>query len=111
MSKTFIIDGSNISNFEDFFKEFSDTVLSGKHEWHGNLDAFNDISSGGFGDMEGDEAFTILLKNSSILKVSLGYTETVKLLEERLLRCHSSNVPLGCGRTAKSQEWRRTHHI
>ncbi|KRE57464.1 barstar family protein [Paenibacillus sp. Soil750] len=93
MSKTFIIDGSKISNFEDFCSEFSDVVLSGKHRWHGNLDAFNDILSGGFGEIEGDEALTIFLKNSSTLKESLGYTETVKLLEERLLRCHSSNVP------------------
>ncbi|RTE07022.1 barstar family protein [Paenibacillus whitsoniae] len=94
MSKTFIIDGSKISNFEDFCREFSDAVLSGKHKWNGNLDAFNDILRGGFGDIEDDGTFSIFLKNSSKLKESLGYTETVKLLEERLLRCHPSNVPL-----------------
>jgi hypothetical protein len=40
MKKVFIIDGVN----------FSDIVLEGKYAWNGNLDAFNDILFGGFGN-------------------------------------------------------------
>ncbi|ACT03206.1 barstar family protein [Paenibacillus sp. JDR-2] len=93
MSKKFIIDGTKISSYEDFCREFSTNVLSGKHQWNGNLDAFNDILRGGFGDMEANEPLTIIWKGSSTLKGSLGYTETIKILEERLLKCHLTNVP------------------
>ncbi|TCM96591.1 RNAse (barnase) inhibitor barstar [Paenibacillus sp. BK033] len=93
MSKKFIIDGTKISSYEDFCREFSAIVLSGKHQWNGNLDAFNDILRGGFGDIEDNEPLTIIWKGSSTLKESLGYTETIKILEERLLKCHPTNVP------------------
>jgi RNAse (barnase) inhibitor barstar len=93
MSRTFIIEGNKISNYEDFCTEFSDVVLSGKYQWHGNLDAFNDILWGGFGDIGYYEPFTMVWKHSNSSNQSLGYSETVKLLEERLQRCHPINVP------------------
>lgn len=91
MSKIFVIEGDRISNYKEFCEEFSGVVLSGKYQWNGNLDAFNDILRGGFGDIEDDESFSIIWKASDKSKESLGYPETIKLLEERLKRCHPSN--------------------
>ncbi|WJE46818.1 hypothetical protein QRD90_21865 [Peribacillus frigoritolerans] len=91
MNKVFIIDGDKFSNFKGFCKEFSDIVLSGKYKWHGNLDAFNDILFGGFGDIENEEQFTIIWRNSAKSKVDLGYSETIVKLNEKLKNCHHSN--------------------
>ncbi|KOR79302.1 hypothetical protein AM232_13225 [Bacillus sp. FJAT-21352] len=91
MNKVFIIDGDKFSNFKGFCKEFSDIVLSGKYKWHGNLDAFNDILFGGFGDIENEEQFTIIWRNSAKSKVDLGYSETIVKLNENLNNCHQSN--------------------
>ncbi|MFJ8264273.1 hypothetical protein ACIQ4I_20405 [Rummeliibacillus sp. NPDC094406] len=91
MNKVFIIDGDKFSNFKGFCKEFSDIVLSGKCKWHGNLDAFNDILFGGFGDIECDEQFTVIWRNSVKSKVDLGYSETIVKLNEILNNCHQSN--------------------
>lgn len=91
MNKIFIIDGDNFSNFKGFCKEFSNIVLSRKYKWHGNLDAFNDILFGGFGDIESEERFTIIWRNSAKSKVDLGYSETIVKLNEKLKHCHQSN--------------------
>ncbi|TDL92282.1 barnase inhibitor [Vibrio vulnificus] len=91
MNKVFIIDGDKFSNFKGFCKEFSDIVLSGKYKWHGNLDAFNDILFGGFEDIENEEQFTIIWRNSAKSKVDLGYSETIVKLNEKLKNCHHSN--------------------
>ncbi|MED4697187.1 barstar family protein [Peribacillus frigoritolerans] len=91
MNKVFIIDGDKFSNFKGFCKEFSDIVLSGKYKWRGNLDAFNDILFGGFGDIETEEQFTIIWRNSAKSKVDLGYSETIVKLNEILKNCQHSN--------------------
>lgn len=52
MKKRFTINGDNFSDFEGFTWEFSEKVLSNKHIWKGNLDAFTDILCGGFGGMK-----------------------------------------------------------
>lgn len=92
MNKVFIIDGDKFSNFKGFCKEFSDIVLSGKYDWHGSLDAFNDILFGGFGDIEDEEQYTIIWRNSAKSKIDLGYSETIAKLNEKLNNCHQSNV-------------------
>ncbi|GIN87898.1 hypothetical protein J6TS2_42840 [Heyndrickxia sporothermodurans] len=91
MKKVFIIDGNNFSDFKGFCKEFSNQVLSGKHQWNGNLDAFNDILWGGFGDIESQEEFTIIWKNTVKSRKDLGYSETIKRLYKVLASCHPSN--------------------
>lgn len=91
MGKVFIIDGDRFSNFKGFCKEFSDKVLSGKYQWNGNLDAFNDILWGGFGDIDSEEEYTIIWRNSAKSRKDLGYSETIKKLYEKLENCHPSN--------------------
>jgi hypothetical protein len=66
-------------------------VLSGKYQWNGNLDAFNDILWGGFGDIDSQEAFTIIWKNIAKSRKDLGYIETIKRLSKVLESCHPSN--------------------
>ncbi|MEY9976790.1 barstar family protein [Lysinibacillus sp. RC79] len=91
MNKVFVVDGNNFSRFKEFCKEFSRVVLSGKYEWSGNLDAFNDILFGGFGEIEVEEKYTIIWRNSDKSKSDLGYEETIIKLNEKLKKCHPSN--------------------
>ncbi|MFE5430821.1 barstar family protein [Peribacillus simplex] len=91
MNKVFIIDGDKFSNFKGFCKEFSDIVLSGKYNWQGNLDAFDDILFGGFGDIEYEERYTIIWRNSAKSKEDFGYSETIVKLNENLNNCQQSN--------------------
>jgi len=91
MNKVFIIDGENFNNFKGFCKEFSNVVLSGKYQWNGSLDAFNDILWGGFGDIEGEEEYTIIWRNVAKSRKDLGYSETIKRLYKVLESCHPSN--------------------
>ena len=58
-------------------------------EWGRNLDAFNDVLRGGFGTPPG--GFTLRWKNSELSRQRLGYSETVRQLEDRLRHCHPSN--------------------
>jgi Barstar (barnase inhibitor) len=91
MNKVFIIDGENFNDFKGFCKEFSNVVLSGKYQWNGSLDAFNDILWGGFGDLEDAEEYIIIWRNSAKSKKDLGYSQTIIKLNEMLERCHPSN--------------------
>src|SRR6185369_17209859 len=58
-------------------------------EWGHNLDAFNDILRGGFGTPE--DGFVLRWVNSALSRERLGYPETVRQLEIRLVRCHPTN--------------------
>jgi RNAse (barnase) inhibitor barstar len=82
------IDGGCFATLEDFYEEISRVLIPGA-EWGHNLDAFNDILRGGFGTPEG--GFTLRWKNSKLSREHLGYPETVRQLEKRLMRCHPSN--------------------
>ncbi len=83
------IDGNNFSTYEGFCEEFTKR-LNLLTDWNGNLDAFNDILYGGFGTP--DEGFVLVWKNSEKSKNDLSYTETIKILEKWIQRCHPSNV-------------------
>ena len=86
MEKTvYLIDGINFSNLEEFWDEISNVLIPEAY-WGKNLDAFNDILSGGFGTPE--EGFVLVWKNSALSKSRLGYWETVRQLEKRLEECH-----------------------
>jgi RNAse (barnase) inhibitor barstar len=88
MASEYVLDGTRTTSLESFFKEFSDVALSGAR-WGQNLDAFNDVLRGGFGTPV--EGFTLRWRNSELARASLAYPETVRQLELRLERCHSSN--------------------
>jgi hypothetical protein len=73
---------------EEFYGLISRVLIPGA-EWGCNLDAFNDILRGGFGTPE--DGFILRWKNTAVSRARLGYSETVRQLERRLIRCHPSN--------------------
>lgn len=85
-----IIDGATFSDFEGFQQALS--ALLTDYEWHGNLDAFNDILRGGFGTPE--SGWILRWLNSDLSREALGYDATVKHLEQLLNTCHPSNISL-----------------
>jgi len=84
---TYVIEGREFTTLEGFYNEIS-RVLIPEAEWGRNLDAFNDILRGGFGTPAG--GFILEWRSSELSKERLGYSETVRQLEERLSRCHST---------------------
>lgn len=86
----FEIDGRNFANLEGFFREFR-AKLGIEHP-HTSLDAFNDVLRGGFGTPDG--GFVLRWLNSNYSRHALGYPETLRYLEEKVRRCHRTNVPL-----------------
>ena len=57
---TYIIDGNNFSDIEDFYCEIDRIMTKGlKFRTGHNLNAFRDILSGGFGFHEADEPIVI----------------------------------------------------
>jgi hypothetical protein len=82
------LDGTTFSTLEGFAEAFSRVALA-DHAWHGNLDAFNDILRGGFGTPDG--GFILRWINSGVSRERLGYVETIRQLEELLIKCHPSN--------------------
>lgn len=88
MTKEYVIDGSRITSLDAFYDEISRVLIPG-HNWGRNLDAFDDILSGGFGTPA--DGFTLRWSQAAFSKEKLGYAETGRYLEEKLRRCHPSN--------------------
>src|SRR5215470_5607806 len=86
--KAYILDGSQFLSLEEFAQHFSKVVLP-EYQWHGNLNAFNDILRGGFGTPDG--GFVIQWKNSELSRQKLGYSETIRQLTNRLDQCDPTN--------------------
>lgn len=63
MKPTFEIDGSEFASLGEFYDLITDRLLKGA-TWGRNLDAFNDILSGGFGTPE--QGFVIEWKNHEV---------------------------------------------
>jgi len=84
----FEIDGANFHTLEGFYDEVSRVLIPGA-VWGRNLDAFDDILSGGFGTPE--EGFVLRWRNSRASREQLGYLETMRQLNMSLRRCHPSN--------------------
>ncbi len=74
------IDGSNFRTLEQFYDEV-ERVIVGEQSWGRNLDAFNDILSGGFGTPA--EGFHIRWINSDLSRRYLGHDETVRGIEQK----------------------------
>jgi RNAse (barnase) inhibitor barstar len=85
------IDGTRITTLEEFYAEFNRVVMPGFDPPLSNLDAFDDILSGGCGTP--DDGFTLRWKNHKLSRQRLGYPETVRQLELRLAQCHPTNRP------------------
>jgi RNAse (barnase) inhibitor barstar len=84
----YTIDGAHFTTLEGFYGEVSRILIPGA-AWGHNLDAFNDILSGGFGTP--DDGFILRWMNTELSRRHLGHAETVRQLEKRLARCHPSN--------------------
>lgn len=70
--KIYIIDGNNFTNINEFYDEIENKLIGHKIYWGRNLDAFNDILRGCFGNIL-DDNFIILWKNSNISKQKFEY--------------------------------------
>ena len=88
-TKKYQIDGRRFSTLEQFYDEVSARLIPGA-EWGKNLDAFIDILRGGFGTPE--SGFVLLWVNSDVSRKALGYAETIRQLEIRLAKCHSTGI-------------------
>jgi RNAse (barnase) inhibitor barstar len=86
---SYVIDGMQFATLSEFF-DVIEKVLIPNMEWGRNLDAFNDVLSGGFGTP--DEGFELIWKNSEISQAKLGYAETHTYLRKALRRCHPANI-------------------
>jgi RNAse (barnase) inhibitor barstar len=87
MSALIEIDGSAFDSLETFFEHFGTQALTAP--WGRNLDAFNDVLRGGFGTPA--DGFTLRWRNHAMSRNRLGYPETVRQLQLRLLRCHPTH--------------------
>lgn len=88
VKKVYELDGGKFSTLEEFYDEVSRLLIPGAN-WGRNLDAFDDILGGGFGTP--NNGFILRWKNSQLSRDRLGYAETVRQLQVRLIRCHPSN--------------------
>jgi RNAse (barnase) inhibitor barstar len=86
---TYTLDGTRFKTLEGLFDEVTRSFRI--EPWGHNLDAFNDILSGGFGLPA--EGFTIRWLHHALSRERLGYPETERQLRRRLERCHSENRP------------------
>jgi len=87
--KEFLIDGEKFFDFETFVSYMNSKAFT-EYSWNGNLDAFADLIRGGF--LNPIEGTKIIWINQNKAQSSLGYSETIKWLEKKLVQCHSSNV-------------------
>lgn len=81
------IDGACFTTLEEFYDEVG-RVLLHNVSWGRNIDALNDVLRGGFGTPA--NGFVLCWKSFDISRQRLGYPETVRQLEKRLLTCHST---------------------
>lgn len=95
-----MIDGEQFSTLDEFYDEVSRKLIPGA-EWGRNLDAFNDILRGGFGTPK--EGFVLVWRSSGLSRDRLGYAETIRQLERRLLRCHPSSRSAVMGQLSRAR--------
>ena len=94
MSKPiYVLDGSNFSTYEEFFREIVKVLVPGVIEGRiRNLNGLNDWLYRGDDKPEG--GFILVWKNSALSKMRLGYSETIRRLEGNLKVCHPVNIPI-----------------
>ncbi len=83
---TYQIDGADFSTLEEFYDRFYGALVPGQN-WGKNLDALEDLVGGCV--FSGD-AFRLIWRHADLSRKRLGYSETVRQLEERLQHCHST---------------------
>jgi len=91
MAKTFIIDANNFSDLNGFYEEIGKKLTKAGWKSGRNLDAFNDILRGGFGNFEKGEAVTIIWKDAAKSQKELDHAQAAIYLNSMLERCHPQN--------------------
>ena len=91
--KEIFIDANNFSTLDEFYDEI-ENKLTKDLTWKigRNLDAYNDILRGGFGIFEYEEPIRLFWINNKKSKRDLGFKQTLKYLEQKLERCHPTNI-------------------
>ncbi|MFJ5217404.1 barstar family protein [Streptomyces sp. NPDC088354] len=92
MATIYVLDGTQITTLEDFWRVVGEAVNGPGGYFGRNLDALNDCLRGGFGTPDDDD-FEFHWHDHAASRERLGYTETVRQLEFRLARCHPTNRP------------------
>jgi len=82
------IDGTKINSLDDFFREISRHLFPDVPKWKYNFDGLDDMLGGGFGSPE--NGCVIVWDNHKLSRASLGYEETIRVLEQRLMKSHST---------------------
>ncbi len=93
MTKTFILDGENITDISSFYDEINRVFMCDENWVIGkSLDALNDLFYGGFGAISGRENVKIIWRNIDVSKVHLGVEVTRNYYLEKLNHPERYNV-------------------
>ena len=98
-----VIDGENFSDLRGFYDEATRAFGSPEGRPIRNMDAFNDVLRGGFGDIEPGESLAVRWRNSEKSREDLGYEATVSYLRQALERAHPDNREKLAARLAKAE--------
>jgi RNAse (barnase) inhibitor barstar len=90
MDKEYVLDGTKITSLEAFYDEIGDALAVGKR-WGRNLDALDDMLSGGDLGIP-DDGFILTWAHSEASRENLGATLFDKLVD--VVRDHQGNVRL-----------------
>ncbi len=86
----YVIDGTKISNVQDFYELAGQAVGGSDYYFGTDLDSFSDCLSGGFGTPEDDD-FEFRIQSSDATRESLGYAETLRWRIAQRARVHPAN--------------------
>ena len=93
--RTIEINGNEFSNLSEFYDEVERKMTKGLNWKIGrNLNALNDVLSGGFGVQEVGETYQLNWTNADKSKSDLSWTRTVEFIENKLKNCHPTNIEL-----------------
>lgn len=90
MTTIYVLDGKRIQTLEDFWRVMGEAVNGPGGYFGRGLDSFNDCLGGGFGTPD-NGGFEVEWRYHAHSRQALGYVETDRQLERRLLRCHPTN--------------------
>ncbi|MER5463479.1 barstar family protein [Streptomyces sp. NPDC002668] len=90
MTKTYVIDGAEVTDLESFWRVIGEAVNGTGGYFGRNLDSFADCLRGGFGTPD-DGDFVIEWRDHELSRRALGRDETVRRLRLRLERGHPLN--------------------
>jgi RNAse (barnase) inhibitor barstar len=103
----YVLDGTQIRTLEDFWRVIGEAINGPGGYFGKNLDAFADCLSGGFGAPDDDD-YVVEWRDHQVSREYLGYPETARQLEIRLLRCHPTNRPAVSADLSAAREERGT---